>query len=60
MKEGTDVVLSQRSEKDGKMHPCAFLSRRIMKAERNYDVENQELFAVMVALEAMETLAGGG
>lgn len=33
------------------MHPCAFLSRRLSRAERNYDVGNRELLAVKVALE---------
>ncbi|KAM8751192.1 LOW QUALITY PROTEIN: uncharacterized protein AB9X84_012845 [Acanthopagrus schlegelii] len=36
--DGVGAVLSQRSERDGKMHPCAFLSRRLSRAERNYDV----------------------
>ena len=49
--EGVGAVLSQRSEKDCKMHPCAFLSRRLSKAERNYDVGNRELLAVKLALE---------
>ena len=33
--EGIGAVLSQRSDRDGKVHPCAFLSRRLSKAERN-------------------------
>ena len=33
------------------MHPCAFLSRRLSSAERNYDVGNRELLAVKVTLE---------
>ena len=49
--KGVGAVFSQRSEPDGTMHPCAFLSRRLSKAERNYDVGNQELLAVKVALE---------
>uniref|UniRef100_A0A671VHH1 Uncharacterized protein n=2 Tax=Sparus aurata TaxID=8175 RepID=A0A671VHH1_SPAAU len=49
--EGVGAVLSQRSQQDGKMHPCAFLSRRLSKAERNYDVGNRELLAVKLALE---------
>uniref|UniRef100_A0A671YIT6 Gypsy retrotransposon integrase-like protein 1 n=1 Tax=Sparus aurata TaxID=8175 RepID=A0A671YIT6_SPAAU len=49
--EGIGAVLSQRSERDGKMHPCAFLSRRLSRAERNYDVGNRELLAVKLALE---------
>uniref|UniRef100_A0A3B3H296 Gypsy retrotransposon integrase-like protein 1 n=1 Tax=Oryzias latipes TaxID=8090 RepID=A0A3B3H296_ORYLA len=49
--EGLGAVLSQRSELDGKVHPCAFLSRRLSQAERNYDIGNRELLAVKVALE---------
>ena len=49
--EGIGAILSQRSEQDGKMHPCAFLSRRLSRAERNYDVGNRELLAVKMALE---------
>lgn len=49
--EGIGAVLSWRSEKDEKVHPCAFLSQRLSKAEKNYDVGNRELLAVKVALE---------
>ena len=49
--EGEEAVSSQWSERDGKMHPCAFLSRRMCRAERNYDVGNHELLAVKLALE---------
>lgn len=37
---GVGAVLSQRSPKDGKLHLCAFFSRRLSPAERNYDVSN--------------------
>jgi len=45
------AVLSQRSSPDGKLHPCAFFSRKLSPAERNYDVGNRELLAVVLALE---------
>lgn len=48
---GVGVVLSQRSQKDNCLHPCAFLSRKLSPAERNYDNGNRELLAVKVALE---------
>ncbi|XP_041810033.1 uncharacterized protein lrfn4b [Chelmon rostratus] len=48
---GVGAVLSQRSLKDNKVHPCAFFSRKLSKAERNYDVGNRELLAVKLALE---------
>ena len=48
---GVGAVLSQRSDIDQKLHPCAFLSRRLSPAEKNYDVGNRELLAVKTALE---------
>lgn len=48
---GVGAVLSQRSDKGGKLHPCAFLSHRLSPAEANYDVGNRELLAVKIALE---------
>ena len=48
---GVGAVLSQRSAKDNKVHPCAFLSHRLTPAEQNYDVGNRELLAVKLALE---------
>uniref|UniRef100_A0A8D0CUG7 Gypsy retrotransposon integrase-like protein 1 n=1 Tax=Sander lucioperca TaxID=283035 RepID=A0A8D0CUG7_SANLU len=48
---GVGAVLSQRSPEDNKLHPCAFLSRKLSQAERNYDVGNRELLAVKLALE---------
>ncbi|KAK7926171.1 hypothetical protein WMY93_008481 [Mugilogobius chulae] len=48
---GVGGVLSQRSPVDNKVHPCAFLSRKLSPAEQNYDVGNRELLAVKVALE---------
>ncbi|KAI3374617.1 hypothetical protein L3Q82_021191 [Scortum barcoo] len=48
---GVGAVLSQRSSEDQKLHPCAFFSRRLSPAERNYDIGNRELLAVKLALE---------
>jgi hypothetical protein len=47
---GVGAVLSQRSSTDGRVHPCAFYSHRLVPAERNYDVGNRELLAVRLAL----------
>ncbi|KAI2644146.1 Transposon Tf2-6 polyprotein [Labeo rohita] len=47
---GVGAVLSQRSPRDGKVHPCAFFSHRLSPAERNYDIGNRELLAVRLAL----------
>ena len=48
---GVGAVLSQRSAHDNKLHPCAFFSRSLSPAERNYDIGNKELLAVKLALE---------
>uniref|UniRef100_A0A4W5QYB6 Reverse transcriptase/retrotransposon-derived protein RNase H-like domain-containing protein n=1 Tax=Hucho hucho TaxID=62062 RepID=A0A4W5QYB6_9TELE len=48
---GVGAVLSQRSPSDQKLHPCAFLSRKLSPAKRNFDVGNRELLAVKLALE---------
>ena len=48
---GVGAILSQRSPLDNKMHPCAFFSHKLDPPERNYDVGNRELLAVVLALE---------
>jgi len=48
---GVGAILSQRAARDQKLHPCAFFSRRLSPAVRNYDVGNRELLAVKLALE---------
>ncbi|KAJ0068821.1 hypothetical protein NL108_011442 [Boleophthalmus pectinirostris] len=42
---GVGAVLSQRSDSDSRLHPCAFFSRRLAPAECNYDVGNRELLS---------------
>ena len=56
---GVGAVLSQRSAEDLKLHPCAFFSRRLSPAERNYDVGNRELLAVKLPLEEWRHLLEG-
>ena len=46
---GLGAVLSQKGE-GGKLHPCAFYSRKLVPAERNYAVGDRELLAVHAAL----------
>ncbi|KAK3571601.1 hypothetical protein QTP86_015335 [Hemibagrus guttatus] len=48
---GIGAVLSQRQSKPGKLHPCAFYSRKLTAAEANYDVGNRELLFIKAALE---------
>ncbi|XP_077953086.1 uncharacterized protein LOC144390462 [Gasterosteus aculeatus] len=49
--EGVGGVLSQRTGSPPKVHPCAFFSKKLSPAERNYDVGNRELLAIKLALE---------
>lgn len=48
---GVGAVLSQQSPDTHKLHPCAFFSKRLTPAERNYHVGDRELLAVKLALE---------
>ncbi|XP_064877213.1 uncharacterized protein LOC135572713 [Oncorhynchus nerka] len=50
---GVGAVLSQRSGTPPKLQlrPCAFFSRKLSPVERNYDVEDRELLAVVRALK---------
>ncbi|KAK3535713.1 hypothetical protein QTP70_020568, partial [Hemibagrus guttatus] len=48
---GLGVVLSQRHGDPGRVHPCAFYSRKLTTAEVNYDVGNRELLAIKAALD---------
>lgn len=48
---GVGALLSQRHGSPSKLYPCAFFSRVLSPAERNYDVGNRELLAVKLALE---------
>ncbi|KAK3539355.1 hypothetical protein QTP70_003840 [Hemibagrus guttatus] len=48
---GIGAVLSQRHGEPGKLHLCAFYSRKLMATETNYDVGNRELLSIKAALE---------
>ncbi|KAG1930726.1 hypothetical protein F2P79_022123, partial [Pimephales promelas] len=48
---GVRVILSQRFGDPAKMFPCAFYSRKLNSAERNYDVGDCELLAMKSAFE---------
>ncbi|KAL1274090.1 hypothetical protein QQF64_026904 [Cirrhinus molitorella] len=48
---GVGAILSQRHGTPAKLYPCAFFSRKLSTAERNYDVGNRELLAMKLALE---------
>src|SRR5271170_7781618 len=46
----TGAVLSQTQE-DGTMHPIAYISKSMTPAERNYDVHDKELLAIIRCFE---------
>lgn len=48
---GIGVVLSKSQPDSGKVHPCAFFSRKLTPAEVNYDVGNWELLAMKATPE---------
>ncbi|KAL0192230.1 hypothetical protein M9458_010526, partial [Cirrhinus mrigala] len=45
------AILSQHHGNPPKLFPCAFYSRKLTSAERNYDVGDRELLALKAALE---------
>ena len=49
---GVGAVLSQRSGTPPKLRPCAFFLRKFSPPERNYEVGDRELLAVVKALKA--------
>jgi len=47
----TGAVLSQQSSTDGKWHPIAFYSKSLSSVERNYEIHDKEMLAIIRALE---------
>ena len=47
----TGAVLSQVSADDGEWHPIAFLSKSLSAVERNYEIHDTEMLAIIRALE---------
>ena len=47
----TGAVLSQQSKEDNKWHPVAFLSKSLSPVERNYEIHDKEMLAIVRALE---------
>ncbi|KAK3543934.1 hypothetical protein QTP70_031846 [Hemibagrus guttatus] len=48
---GIGAVLSQHHGQPGKLFPCAYFSRKLTDADRNYYVGNKELLAMKAAIE---------
>ena len=47
----TDAILSQQNLEDDKWHPVAFLSKSLSPVERNYEIHDEEMLAIVRALE---------
>jgi len=47
----TGAVLSQQSTTDGKWHPVVFYSKSLSPVERNYEIYDKEMLAIICALE---------
>jgi len=47
----TGAVLSQQSKTDGKWHPVAFYSKSLSSMERNYEIHDKEMLAIIHVLE---------
>ena len=47
----TGAVLSQESREDDKWHPIAFLSKALSPVERNYEIHDTEMLAIVRGLE---------
>jgi len=47
----TGAVLSQVSSEDEKWHPVAFLSKSLSPVERNYEIHDKEMLAIIRALQ---------
>ena len=48
----TGAILSQLLPEDGKWHPIAFHSESMNDAERNYEIYDKEMLAIIRALQA--------
>jgi hypothetical protein len=55
----TGAVLSQLSSEDNKWHPVVFLSKSLNEVERNYQIHDTEMLAIIRALEEWQNYLEG-
>ena len=55
----TGAILSQQSKEDEKWHPVAFLSKSLNAVERNYEIHDKEMLAIIRALEEWQHFLEG-
>ena len=51
MDVATGAVLSQQSPEDKKWHPITFYSKSLSVVERNYEIHDKEMLAIIRALK---------
>jgi hypothetical protein len=55
----TGAVLSQLSTEDGKWHPVAYYSKSLSEMERNYEIHDKEMLAIIRALDEWQHFLEG-
>ena len=55
----TGAVLSQENPDKGKWHPIVFLSKSLSPVERNYEIHDKEMLAIVRALEEWQHFLKG-
>jgi hypothetical protein len=55
----TGAVLSQLSMEDGKWHPVAYYSKSLSETERNYEIHDMEMLAIIRALDEWQHFLEG-
>ena len=53
------ATLLQKQE-DGQIHPCGYLSHALTQTERNWQIYDRELYAIIYALDEWKYLLLGG
>ena len=53
------ATLSQQSPEDDTWHPIAFFSKSLSPVERNYEIHDKEMLAIMRALEEWQHFLEG-
>ena len=49
-------AVHSQAQTNGRIHPCAFLSRKFSPAEMNYDIHDKEMVAIILAFKEWEYL----
>jgi hypothetical protein len=55
----TGAILSQLSSEDEKWHPVAYYSKSLSETERNYEIHDKEMLAIIQALDEWQHFLEG-